>query len=633
MRSGKPRSALVAAGWHKFMVLLAVLGLAGPPGIAVMAQPAPDEQQLPGAIDFDPPTRAARVSYVEGAVSVQPVGVEDWTAVGINRPLSSGDQLWSDRGSRAEIDLGGAILSVADSSFVALLDLGAAAVRLRVSAGRANITLRDSDPGSSFEIDAPNAAVSLVQPGSYRIAVDGAGNTTVAMRDGQAQIVTSAGQSIILRGGQGAQFGPNGAVEVAALAPLDDFDRWCAQREQRWASDQGAAGYLSSDVVGWQDLADNGDWSDEPDYGYVWYPTQVAADWAPYRYGRWQWITPWGWTWVDSAAWGYAPFHYGRWAYLRQRWAWVPAPPGQRAVYAPALVAWVGSPGATEIGWLPLAPGEVYLPGHPVSTRYLRDVNLGNTRIINNGAITSVYQNPGLQRRYANRDAPRAMTVVSQSSFTSGQPIATRIIAPPPQWSAAAATPRPPDIAPSPQGVSAPGAQAPVKRPPLAIINRPVLARHPAPPMPARSALVQPAAPAAHAAPGAHTAPGAAATPVTVATPVTIVAPITNTSATRVTPAATASPAASRATPIDRRVIPERSPLYQPPAQSLAPVQPQTGPGLPVGPTREVESFAPPPPPPPPPPPAPVPAPAAPEVKARSAPQVERPEGRKVEPP
>jgi hypothetical protein len=307
-----------------------------------------------------------------------------------------------------------------------------AAVRLRVSAGRANITLRDSDPGSSFEIDAPNAAVSLVRPGSYRIAVDGAGNTTVAMRDGQAQIVTSAGQSIILRGGQGAQFGPNGAVEVAALAPLDDFDRWCAQREQRWASDQGAAGYLSSDVVGWQDLADNGDWSDEPDYGYVWYPTQVAADWAPYRYGRWQWITPWGWTWVDSAAWGYAPFHYGRWAYLRQRWAWVPAPPGQRAVYAPALVAWMGSPGATEIGWLPLAPGEVYLPGHPVSTRYLRDVNLSNTRIINNGAITSVYQNPGLQRRYANRDAPRAMTVVSQSSFTSGQPIATRIIAPPP---------------------------------------------------------------------------------------------------------------------------------------------------------------------------------------------------------
>jgi hypothetical protein len=625
---------------HSFTVLLAVLGLAGPPGVAVMAQPSADEPQIPGAVDLDPPTRAARLSYVEGAVSVQPVGVEDWTAAQINRPLTSGDQLWSDRGSRAEIDLGGAILSVADSSFVALLDLGAGAVRLRVSAGRANIALRDSDPDSSFEIDAPNAAVSLVRPGSYRIAVDSAGNTTVAMRDGQAQIISSAGQSVILRGGQGAQFGPNGAVEVAPLGPADDFDRWCARRAQRWMADQGATQYVSSDVVGSQDLADNGEWSDEPDYGYVWYP-QVTPDWAPYRYGRWLWITPWGWTWVDNAAWGYAPFHYGRWAYLRQRWAWVPAPPGGHAVYAPALVAWMGGAGAAAVGWLPLAPGEVYLPDHRVSARYLQDVNRSNTRIVDNSYITGVYQNPALQRRYANRDAPRALSVVSQSSFASGQPIAARVIAPPPQWSAAAATPRPPAIAPSLQSVLGAGGQTPVKQPPIAFVNRPVLARHEPPPTPPRSA------PAPHAAPGTPGTPATPATPVTVVTPQMPVTPVTdvpaaNTNATRLAPAATATPAPSRSTPIDRRVIPERSPQYQPPAQSLPSVQshpsrpsqpgaqPQAGPGLPVGPTREVESFAPPPPPPPP---APAPAPAAPQVKAKPAPQVERPEGRKVEPP
>jgi hypothetical protein len=610
------------------MVLLAVLGLAALPRIAVMAQQGADEPQIPGAVDLDPPTRAARLSYVEGAVSVQPVGVEDWSAARTNRPLSSGDQLWSDRGSRAEIDLGSAILSVADSSFVALLDLGDAAVRLRVSAGRANITLRDADPGSSFEVDAPNAAVSLVRPGSYHIAVDSAGNTSITMRDGQAQIITSAGQSIILRGGQGAQFAADGAVEVAPLGPADEFDRWCARREQRWAADQGASGYVSSDVVGSQDLADNCDWSDEPDYGYVWYPTQVASDWAPYRYGRWLWITPWGWTWVDNAAWGYAPFHYGRWAYLRQRWAWVPAPPGGRAVYAPALVAWMGGPGATAVGWLPLAPGEVYLPGQRVSARYLQDVNLSNTRIDNNGYITSVYQNPTLQRRYANRVVPGALNVVAPSSFTSGQPIAPRLIAPPPEWSGAAATPRPPAIAPSPQSVLGPGGQTPVKRPPIALVIRPVLARHEPPPVPARSA------------PAAHATSGTRAALVTAVTPVTVVAPAANTNATRATPAATATPEPSRSTPIDRRVIPERSPQYQPPAQSRPPLQsqppipsqpgvrPEPGPGLPLGPTRETESFAP-----PPPPPAAVPAPPAREVKAKPAPQVERPEGRKVEPP
>jgi len=36
-------------------------------------------------------------------------------------------------------------------------------------------------------------------------------------------------------------------------------------------------------------------------------------DWAPYRYGRWEYIAPWGYTWVDEEPWGFAPFHYGRW--------------------------------------------------------------------------------------------------------------------------------------------------------------------------------------------------------------------------------------------------------------------------------------------------------------------------------
>ena len=468
-----------------------MLGLTVLSGTAVVAQQDPDDQQAAG--DVDPPTRAARLSYVEGAVSVQPAGVDDWTAAAINRPLTSGDQLWSDRGSRAEIELGAATVSLADSSSLSVLNLSDEAVQLQVSAGIANITLRDLDPAGSFEVDAPNAAVSLVRPGSYRISVDGAGNTTVAMRDGQAEVITSAGQSIILRGGQGAQFAAGGDVDVAPLGPPDEFDRWCAQREQRWARNQYAIQYVSSDVVGSEDFGDYGEWREEPDYGFVWYPTRIEADWAPYRDGRWLWVTPWGWTWVDNAPWGYAPFHYGRWAYLRQRWAWVPAPPRRRAVYAPALVAWIGGSAVGDavtvgagpsVGWLPLAPGEVYLPGYRVSPRYLQNVNVNNTTIVNNTYITNVYRNPGLQNRYANRDVPRALTVVSQINFASGQSVAGRVIASAPQWRGAAATPRPPGILPARQSVLGPSAQTPARRPPIAVMNRPVVARHEPPPAP-----------------------------------------------------------------------------------------------------------------------------------------------------
>jgi hypothetical protein len=680
---------------HSVVVFAAALGLVALSSMAVVAQQNSDEQQA--GDEVDPPTRAARLSYVEGAVSVQPAGLDDWTAAAINRPLTTGDQLWSDRGSRAEIDLGSATVSLADSSSVSLLNLSDEGVQLQVSAGTANITLRDLDPAVPFEIDAPNASVSLVRPGTYRIGVDDAGNTMVAMRDGQAQVITSTGQSVVLRGGQGAQFSASGDVDVAPLGAPDDFDRWCAQRAQRWARNQNASQYVSSDVVGSEELDNNGEWRQEPDYGYVWYPTQVAVDWAPYRYGRWLWVSPWGWTWVDSAPWGYAPFHYGRWAYLRQRWCWVPAPPRSRAVYAPALVAWIGGPRAgvsvtvaagSGVGWLPLAPGEVYLPGYHVSPRYLHNVNVSNTTIVNNTYITNVYQNPGLQWRYANRDVPRGLTVVSQSNFASGQSVAGRTIAPPLQWHAVAATPQPPGIVPARQSVLGPAAQTPVKRPPIAIANRPVVVRREPPPTPPSfdrqmdamranggqalppaqlqrlrgiagprpNTVVAPQtprnAPAASAAPATPGVPGgtpqARRTPDRPMTPDRHVMPVTP--VTPAPPALSAPPppapaAPPRSAPIDRRMIPERSPQFQPPMQPRAQgenlgmpqrqreAQPQEA-------SRPQPQVAPPPPQPPPPPPhvdaPPAPHPptpqAQPQPKAKPAPQG-RAEGRQGEPP
>ena len=658
---------------YNFIALLAALGVCALTAAAAVAQQSSDDQ--PSGGDVDPPTRAARLSYAEGAVSMQPAGVEDWSAATVNRPLTNGDQLWSDRGSRAEIEFGSATVFLGDSSSVSLLNFTDQTVQLQVSAGVVNIALRDLDRSGSFEIDAPNATVSLVRPGSYRLGVDSAGNTTVAMRDGQAQVITNTGESIILRGGQGAQFGPDGAVDVAPLAAADDFDRWCAQRQQRLAHSQYAAQYVSSDVVGAEDLDDSGEWSQEPDYGYVWYPTQVAADWAPYRYGRWLWVTPWGWTWVDSAPWGYAPFHYGRWAYLRQRWAWVPGPPHARAVYAPALVAWIGA-GAVGVavtagpgvGWLPLAPGEVYLPGYRVSPRYLQNVNVSNTIIVNNTYITNVYQNPALQNRYANRESPRALTVVSQSSFASGQSVAGRVIEPPPQWRAGPATSQPPAILPARQSVLGPAASTPVKRPSIAILNRPVVARHQPPPAPApferqidamRSnggralppAQLQHLPAAGPARANVVLAPPPRYVP---AAPVTPAAPATGTRATPgrpltpergavpVTPAAPAAPPSSL--PNDRRTIPERSPQFQQPVQVQQPAQsrgqgreqpPQTVTAPQPQPRAAAPTPTPTPTPPPPPKAAPPPRQPAPPAQSQSkpAPQAARPDDHPVKPP
>ena len=644
------------------MTVLGTLGVAVLAAGALWAQQDAGDQ--PGANDVDPPTRAARLSYVEGAVSVQPAGIDDWTAASINRPLTGGDQLWSDRGSRAEIQFDTATVSIADSTSLALLNVGDDGVQLQLSAGTTNITLHELDPEAMFEIDAPNASVSLVRPGSYRIGVDGAGNTTVAIRTGQIQVVTSAGQSVILRGGQGAEFSSSGDVDVASVAAADDFDRWCARRERRWGASQFANRYVSSDVVGAQELDNYGEWSQEADYGYVWYPTAVAVDWAPYRNGRWLWVTPWGWTWVDNAPWGYAPFHYGRWAYLRERWGWVPAPPRSRAVYAPALVAWMSGPGADPgVGWLPLAPGEVYLPGYRVSARYLNNVNLSNTTIANTGYISSVSRNPALQNRYANRDAPRALTAVAQSSFISGLPVSGRTLAAASQWQQANATPRPPAIPPARQSVLGAAGQTPVRRPPMAIATRPVLARHAPPPPPpsfdrqinamrANGGEALPPAQllrlrgpdnlrpnivlAPQVVPVIPVAPATPATPVTPVTPaaptfraspsrpitpdrhVMPVTPVTPPSALQSAPLATPAVPA-HAPPNDRRMIPERSPQFQ-----AAPQVEREALPVPVAAPREI--VPPPPPPPPPQRPAPKPVP-------QPGPQPRAPDKLKGEPP
>src|SRR5258708_27445536 len=53
------------------------------------------------ADENDPPSRVARISDLDGNVSFQPSGTEDWAAAAKNRPVTVGDKLWTDQDSRA----------------------------------------------------------------------------------------------------------------------------------------------------------------------------------------------------------------------------------------------------------------------------------------------------------------------------------------------------------------------------------------------------------------------------------------------------------------------------------------------------------------------------------------------------
>jgi hypothetical protein len=442
----------------------------------------------------DPPSRVARLGYIQGSVSFQPAGESEWVEAAPNRPLTTGDQLWADKDSRAELSLGAAVIYLNSNTGVSFLNLDDHTAQIQLSSGSISVRVRHLDRDDVFEVDTPNQAFSIFQPGQYRIeASDDGSYSVVSIRDGQGES-TGNGQTYTLRAGQRATFEGTDTLnaQVQDIDAPDDFDNWSGGRERRYENSRSAR-YVSHDVVGYEDLDDNGDWSPDPGNGNVWYP-HVAAGWAPYREGHWAWIDPWGWTWVDDEPWGYAPFHYGRWLSIRGRWGWVPGPPEVRPVYAPALVVFVGGGGgfSGNMGWFPLAPREVYVPSYPVSRGYVNRVNVSNTTV-NNTTVTNVYNTTIVNKTttinnvtYVNRNVSGAVTAVPQRAFSSGQPVARSAVAVNARDIASAPINARATVAPTSNsvlGVHA-GTANRVAAPPAAVANRAVVAKAKAPPPP-----------------------------------------------------------------------------------------------------------------------------------------------------
>ena len=552
--------------------------------------------------DADPPGRAARVNLVQGAVSLQPAGTDVWTDDVLNRPLTSGDRLWSDHEARAEIHVGSAAIRLGAESGVEFLDVDDRTVQLKQTAGTLEIRVRALGPGQTFEIDTPEAALSVLEPGDYRIDIDdAAGVLRVAAFSGQIA-VTSGNDATSLRGGSQAEYSDQGLAEadVHALASGDGFDRWVLDRNRR--EDRAVATrYVSRELTGYEDLDDNGSWQVVDDYGPVWTPV-VAVGWAPYRDGHWAWIAPWGWSWIDAAPWGFAPFHYGRWINVGGLWGWAPGPLRAVPVYAPALVGWIGRPGVAigvtvgggpNVGWFPLGWNEVYVPSYRASTTYVRNVNITNIHVTNE--YVTNYVNGGAHRpvmgaapgvTFRNQAIPGAITATTRGAFIGAQPVQQHRADVPREWlSAATAGTQAPPIAPSLQSV---GRRAPVA--PAIDANlwaRPVVARGAPPPAPApfeaqRRAVIanggQPAPVSVPRAPRSDIVRASAAPPLPTR-PAPYVAPA-------------ASPSQRAAT------LPGRPPAYAPPPR-VTPAPPVAE--TPPAPSPAPQRFAPPPRPPPPP--------------------------------
>jgi hypothetical protein len=335
------------------------------------------------------PGRVGRLSVVEGAVWRFSPDENQWVGAERNRPLTTGDRLSTDASGRAEWRVGSTIVRLDSGTEIALRRLDDARVQLELQRGSVVVRLRDNDRASEFELVTAEGSFRTGRAGQYRFDRQG-DHSQATVFSGQVQF-TGRSQALTIDSGQRAEFfvGTSGRVQYAIVDPVADaFSAWNDQRDR--ADRSVLQSYVSPEMTGAEELDRYGRWSQDPEYGPLWFPQDVGPGWAPYTMGRWLWVEPWGWTWVDAAPWGFAPFHYGRWVQRGSRWGWAPGRYEHRPVYAPALVGWVGGPPPHRPGvdinisigrggprnWYPLGPRdhhERWRREDPRDSRFERD--------------------------------------------------------------------------------------------------------------------------------------------------------------------------------------------------------------------------------------------------------------------
>ncbi|MBK7928764.1 MAG: FecR domain-containing protein [Bryobacterales bacterium] len=374
--------------------------------------------------DEDGPGRGvARISLINGDVSVRRGDTGEFVAAAINSPVVVLDRVVTGVNSRAEVQLDYAnYMRLSGEAEIRLSQLENRRYQIQVARGMVTYNvLRDSD--AEVEIATPAISLRPLKRGIYRIEVRPDDTTMVTVRSGELEVFTPQGSERLKSGrtmmARGSQDNPE--VQVVSAERRDTWDEWNEYRNRDLErAHENTYRYVNRDVYGAEDLYGHGDWIYNAPYGYVWSP-RVSAGWAPYRYGRWTWVDWYGWSWVSYDSWGWAPYHYGRWFYSGNRWCWWPGGLGGRHYWRPALVAWVGWGGGGvgigfgRVGWIPLAPYERFHPWY--GNRYYGGFR--NRTYIDNSV--NIVNNVNIYNTYRNSRVNNGITGVNGSEFGRGR--------------------------------------------------------------------------------------------------------------------------------------------------------------------------------------------------------------------
>jgi hypothetical protein len=295
------------------------------------------------------PDRYAMVRSLDGDVRITKGDVQDTLLKGT--PVGEGDVVESSGRGVLQLADGTRLAFDRNTKFtVASLfkdENGSRQVLLRLDRGRMRVRV-DDDSDARVRIDTPSGSVSSTNRATFNVNVDPDGVARISVDSGHVRVTNQRDDASLGAGEQLSVFGPQdplNRIRAFNTYDQDDFNRWSdgawtVKRGESWDRVPSDLRYYSDD------LDRNGSWVYSDEYGWVWKPGGVAADWRPYYQGRWA-AYPGGMTWISYDPWAYVTYHHGRWAWSAGGWCWIPG-----LYYSPAWVAWSYSGG--NCGWAPL---------------------------------------------------------------------------------------------------------------------------------------------------------------------------------------------------------------------------------------------------------------------------------------
>ncbi|MHC1743032.1 MAG: DUF6600 domain-containing protein [Syntrophobacteraceae bacterium] len=327
--------------------------------------------------DPQPLALVGRIAHVEGLLTRYVPESKEWVATVQDTPFALEDSLYTDAKGRAEIILpNNTWARIGGQTQLQLLAIedDYAELDLALGIGRffnkgAKTELKVTTPYGY--VLAPHDTVFELMVGDKSVEVTALQGTVDFVHvSNESRFEVIAKSSCLLADAEKVT-STQGRVDAV-------WDKWNCDRDLLWAkrmercheSAKVLPEALCSEAYA---LEEHGRWESVSHEGAtrtLWRPTRVAAGWTPFTVGRW---TVWHdeHCWVPAEPFGYVTHHYGNWVWVGSHWYWAPPVVGVNVHvggsffsiglgWYPGRVAWVHSPVHHRVGWITLAPDEVF---------------------------------------------------------------------------------------------------------------------------------------------------------------------------------------------------------------------------------------------------------------------------------